>query len=314
MPIEALETTQLKYLKKTLGVSQSTPTLAVYGETGRFPLQLRQEDSMILLWARIQRLPHTNFLRKIYKYLLLFHDQGHDTWAGRVKEIFVKYNITDENLEHTTSSELDIILRKFHEVRCEQYQRKLISDIKDDNKKITVYKFIKNDYRIEPHLIYLNNKKHQCALTRSRVSSHTLNIELGRYSRPPIPRANRLSNFCNSKEVDDEIHFLTKCEFHSEARYHLFDEIQRHQHISHNLSPEKLYQWVMTSKSEKVLAAIAKFTYFGFKRRDNFTEGWYLIYPIQILIMKILIYFSISHNWVMENYSENVNKPVLLLQ
>ena len=29
----------------------------------------------------------------------------------------------------------------------------------------------------------------------------------------------------------------------------------------------------MTSKSEKVLAAIAKFTYFGFKRRDNFTEG-----------------------------------------
>ena len=59
-------------------------------------------------------------------------------------------------------------------------------------------------------------------------------------------------------------------EFHSEARYHLFDEIQRHQHTSHNLSPENLYQCVMTSKSEKVLAAIAKFTYFGFKRRDKF--------------------------------------------
>ena len=70
----------------------------------------------------------------------------------------------------------------------------------------------------------------------------------------------------------------------------------------------------MTSKSEKVLAAIAKFTYFGLKRRDNFTEGWYLIYPIQILIMQILIYFSISHNWVMGNYSENVIKRVLLLQ
>ena len=93
-------------------------------------------------------------------------------------------------------------------------------------------------YRIEPHLIYLNNKKHQRALTRLRVSSHKLNIELGRHSRPPIPRANRLCNFCNSKEVDDEIHFLTKCEFHSEARYHMFDEIQRHQHVSQNLSPE----------------------------------------------------------------------------
>ena len=166
-------------------------------------------------------------------------------------------------------------LRKFHEVRYEQYQRQFISDIKDDNKKLTVYKLIKNDYRIEPHLIYLNNKNHQRALTRLRVSSHKLNIELGRHSRPPIPRANRLCNFCNSKEVDDEIHFLTKCELHSEARYHLFDEIQRHQHISHNLSPENLYQCVMTSKSDKVLAAIAKFTYFGLKRRDNLTEGWY---------------------------------------
>ena len=54
----------------------------------------------------------------------------------------------------------------------------------------------------------------------------------------------------------------------------------------------------MTSKSEKVLAAIAKFTYFGFKRRYNFTEGWYLIYPIQISIMQILFYFFISHGFL----------------
>ena len=70
----------------------------------------------------------------------------------------------------------------------------------------------------------------------------------------------------------------------------------------------------MTSKSDKVLATIAKFTYFGFKRRDNLTEGWYFIYPIQILIMQILVYFSISHNWVMGNYGENVIKWVLLFQ
>ena len=35
------------------------------------------------------------------------------TWAGRVKAIFVKYNITDENLQHTTSSELDIFWGNF---------------------------------------------------------------------------------------------------------------------------------------------------------------------------------------------------------
>ena len=106
-------------------------------------IELRQYFCMIRLWARIQRLPHTNFLRKIYKDLLLFHDQGHGTWASRAKAIFVKYNITDENLEHTTSSELDIFLRKFHEVWYEQYRRKLISDIKDDNKNSSYINWLK---------------------------------------------------------------------------------------------------------------------------------------------------------------------------
>ena len=52
----------------------------------------------------------------IYTDLLLFHDQGHDTWAGRVKAIFVEHNITDENVEHTTSLELDNSYRKLHEL------------------------------------------------------------------------------------------------------------------------------------------------------------------------------------------------------
>ena len=153
MPIEALETTQLKYLKKNVrGLPINANSGGIWGDrtvptataTGR------QHDT--ILGANTTPSTHTLFTQD--RKILLFHDQGHDTWAGRVKAIFAKYSITDENLEHTTSSELDIFLRKFHEVRYEQYQRKLISDIKDDNKKLTVYKLIKNDYRIEPHLIF----------------------------------------------------------------------------------------------------------------------------------------------------------------
>ena len=64
-PIQELERTQLKFLKKSIGVSQSTPTPAVLGETGRFPLHMRQEDSLLKLWARINLLPSTNILYKI---------------------------------------------------------------------------------------------------------------------------------------------------------------------------------------------------------------------------------------------------------
>ena len=61
----------------------------------------------------------------------------------------------------------------------------------------------------------------------------------------------------------------------------MFDEIQRHQHIGNDVSPANLYQCVMTSKSDKVLTAIAKFANFGFTRRYNFNEGSYQIYQIR---------------------------------
>ena len=40
-PIEDLEHVHLRFLKSILGVSQSTPTAAILGETGRFPLHMR---------------------------------------------------------------------------------------------------------------------------------------------------------------------------------------------------------------------------------------------------------------------------------
>jgi len=115
----------------------------------------------------------------------------------------------------------------------------------------------------------IQNKKHQRALTRLRVSSHKLNVELGRHSRPPVPRTERICNFCDVNEIDDEIHFMIKCKFHDEARSSLLNEIINYQYISDNLSPETLFQCIMTSKNEKVLSAIAKFIYVGFQKRDN---------------------------------------------
>ena len=46
-PIDELEHVQLKFLKNALGVRQSTPDLAVYGQTDQFPLHLRQKEQLV---------------------------------------------------------------------------------------------------------------------------------------------------------------------------------------------------------------------------------------------------------------------------
>ena len=83
-------------------------------------------------------------------------------------------------------------------------------------------KIIKNDYYIEPHISRVKNKYYQRAPMRLRVSAYKLNIEIGRHRRPYIPRQQRLCLHCNFGEIDDEIHFLLKCNFHAEARHSLF--------------------------------------------------------------------------------------------
>ena len=53
---------------------------------------------------------------------------------------------------------------------------------------------------------------------RLRTSSHSLEIEVGRYHRPKIPREERKCNLCKSGEVENEMHFLLHCEYFKEIR------------------------------------------------------------------------------------------------
>ena len=83
IPIEELEQVQLKYLKTILGVSQSTPTAAVLGETSRFPLHMRYQDKIMKLWSQLNMLPANDFLSKLYRELTNLSRQGHNTWITR---------------------------------------------------------------------------------------------------------------------------------------------------------------------------------------------------------------------------------------
>ena len=67
------------------------------------------------------------------------------------------------------------------------------------------------------------------ALAIFRTSCHSLRIETGRHHKPPTPPEDRLCKFCNSGIVDDELHFLTKCQHlvhYRESLYETANEVQ----------------------------------------------------------------------------------------
>ena len=77
----------------------------------------------------------------------------------------------------------------------------------------------------EPYLFF-NIPKFRYAISRLRLSSHHLEIETGRYTRPLTPAHQRFCAACPVK-VGDEIHFLTECVSHSKNCNILFDEITK---------------------------------------------------------------------------------------
>ena len=95
---------------------------------------------------------------------------------------------------------------------------KWLRDVSECN-KLEFYSDIKSKFKIEPYLNLVENRSHKNALTRLRISAHSLHIETGcilkRYKRydkdlkayTNTPRGKRKCPICTG-DIEDEYHFL----------------------------------------------------------------------------------------------------------
>ena len=73
----------------------------------------------------------------------------------------------------------------------------------------------------EPYLITMKCKKNEGSLAQLRLGAHSLEIERGRYARPPIPAEERFCTYCSKKgnnHIGDEKHFLLECPLYIKER------------------------------------------------------------------------------------------------
>ena len=114
---------------------------------------------------------------------------GFKPWISDVRELAFRYNI---ELNHEQSTEL------FKRESAEIIERTFLSEwrnnIKDENKHpiLRTYNIYKTRYEMEPYLYLVKNPKYRIAISKIRTSSHKLEIERGRYTRPKTPAENVL--------------------------------------------------------------------------------------------------------------------------
>ena len=83
----------------------------------------------------------------------------------------------------------------------------------------------KKEYECEDYLLLVRDYKLRMNISKLRLSSHCLNIEVGRHTRPKVERKNRVCKLCNNGVIEDEEHFVMACPVYQKEREHLFTKI-----------------------------------------------------------------------------------------
>jgi exonuclease III len=211
-----IERIHLKYLKMMLGVSESSSNVAVYGETGRYPLIVRQKIKVIKYWNKLVSKSDSLLVKKVYCMLLDQHNSGFKNWVSKVCDLICSVS------PHAWDAQSRVEIREFESHIKEQY----IADWRrgmESNLKLQTYRTFKHDFKLECYLVDIQDYKLRKILTRFRLSNHDLAIEKGRYRR--IPRDERICEACGKGEIETEEHFLLKCPMYSEIRNDLFAKI-----------------------------------------------------------------------------------------
>ena len=139
--------------------------------------------------------------------------------------------------------------------------------------KADTYRSLKPLISFEQYLRLVKNHKHRIALSRLRLSSHSLQIEKGRHRKPPLPRLERKCPFCTD-QVENECHFIINCSLYNRERGRLLQAVVKNS-INFNQIPSanQKFIFILTNEDPNVLCELALFLFNAFKIRNQHLEN-----------------------------------------
>ena len=120
-----------------------------------------------------------------------------------------------------------------------------------------------NIFCYKKYLDHVTTEKFRFALTRLRLSSHRLEVEVGRWAKPnAIAFENRLCSTC--EKLEDEFHFILECTRYIDLRNSLIPKYFR--------SRPNMYKLIelFSSDSKNLLRKLSLYVFKAFKAREQY--------------------------------------------
>ena len=100
-------------------------------------------------------------------------------------------------------------------------------------------------------------------MINTRVSSHSLRIQTGRYGNDRLPRNERIYVYCDLNDNDDELHLILKCPYLNNLRQTFISR-----YYYNRISMFKLIE-LLKSENRYVLIKLCKFIKLPFNHRNS---------------------------------------------
>ena len=101
-----------------------------------------------------------------------------------------------------------------------QASKKIWLNNVQDMPKLRNYKLFKNNYEVEPYVLCFLNREKRSLVAQLRSGILPLQVEVGRWQGIPVEE--RICPGCNLNQVEDECHFLFKCNNYDVERRSLY--------------------------------------------------------------------------------------------
>ena len=202
--IQIMEKIHLKFCKRILDVRLTTPNCMVYGELGRYPLEIRVKMRMVSFWEKLVQ-SENKFSSILYRLMLQIHQSGnHDfKWISFVMSIF-----DNTGLSYIFANQLNINIHSLKPILKEclhdHFIQQWFTDVENSSRG-EFYSIFKFEFGFEKYLSKLS-VKNKINLSKFRCSNMKFPIETGRWQN--IARNDRMCTFCRENIGDESFNTL----------------------------------------------------------------------------------------------------------
>lgn len=248
------EKLHLKFLKRIIGVHKNASNFAILSELGRFPLHFDIVKSMLNYWQRLENLEKFELLQDAYIHSKKLFEEKKPSWYGSIQTIITQIPEITINLDKNKK----INKIKIFKILKNRYIKTWHLNHRENSEgKLRTYAKVKDKFGFENYINIINNFELRKNLCKFRISAHQLQIEKGRYQG--LLLNHRICQNCSSGEVEDEIHFLFRCQKYKDEREILMKSIVENCMSFQNLDPEKKLIWILSCENPEILKLLGKF-------------------------------------------------------